>query len=63
MSALRPNSISRDDAVKGADSIHSLVERTNVFSQFYEAILMHVPHHLNTKVGSQWTGLLTRQAI
>lgn len=60
-SALHPDTISQDDAVKRADSTHSLVERTNIFRQFYEVILMHVPYHLNMKVGRQWTGLLTSQ--
>lgn len=63
MSALHPDTISQDDAVKRADSTCSLVERANVFRQFYEVILVYVPYYLNTKGDSQWTGLLTSQII
>jgi len=35
ISTPRPDTIPQDDAVKRADSTHSLVERTNISRQFY----------------------------
>lgn len=61
MPALHPDSSSQDDGVKQTDITHSLEERTNIFRQFCEVILMHMSYYLSVKVSSQWTSLLTSQ--